>query len=211
MESIPYKKENLETKKFNKFVNLSFNLKNEIFYFLPFSQQMTEIFILNKRFIYAINNNILAKIFIKEDPDNLKESIINPYHGTIKSIQNKIENNLKNIQIDYLQKEIINDQICFFSFNLLSKKDKNSTLHINVNMLSIKYFDFYFELLKTNKNYETILLNYIHLGRYPKIIAHLVEALKINNTIKELNLSKCSLFEKSESLPLLAKGLNSNK
>jgi hypothetical protein len=77
-------------KKFNKFLKLNFNLKNEIFEFIPIDQTLTELILTNKPFSNAIFSKNHFK-YIKSSYVDLTRKV-NFISDRINDIKNEFAN-----------------------------------------------------------------------------------------------------------------------
>lgn len=163
-------------KKNNKFVNLNFNLKNEIFNFIPIEQVFTEMLCVNKKFNLIFRRKKLFNIILSLFQDLIKE--INFSVKNIKIIKSKFSSRME------IDEERLNE-ICNFFLKL--KFQKYSQLDLtDLKNLHIKYLT---EFLAKNLTLNYLFLFENKVGKHEGEIKALCEALVENKTLKYLYIS----------------------
>ncbi len=211
----------------SKFSSLNFNLKNNIFKYLPIQQKIDKIPIISKKFFQSVKKSKSMKIFFENFGKFMKEIQFN------KSIIEKIKSEFSNI---WEEEEILDDIICFL---LLNKNNKYESLDLreekdlDFKMLgkyiseakNIKSLDLYdteigrneenlklisYGLIK-NKSIEKINFNRNQIGIFPNHMIYIKDILEKNETIKTIYFYENQIGNNENDFFYLAQGIENNQ
>jgi len=171
----------MEIQKYNKFIKLNFNLKNEIFSFLQPKFIIDNVFLVCSCFLFAVKN-LKWLILIKKEE----------YRDFLSNKRHKFPE-MQDLMKYFIKKgesEIYSYYICLC---LSIKKYRNiEELKLKLNKtfkehekISIYLKDF----IVYSDNIKKLDLSYNKIGLNKLIMRYLNEALKINTTIDSINLS----------------------
>jgi hypothetical protein len=213
-----------------KFSQLNFNLKNEIFYFLPYVQLLEETFYINKSFSVALKFIKLLN-YVK---NNLKVLI-----HEINFIKERIKEMKKKLKQYTSQNELIYE-ICAILLNKKHKRNSTFTFNfsfkikqavvfkfilynkyikkLNLRNLNIEYNEhnlktLFESLIKCqNSNLQTLILSKNKIGHNSDDCLYLSKVLKKHNHIIELDIEENEIgFFSSNDFKLLMEGLSINE
>lgn len=207
---------------------LNFNLKNEIFSFLPFMQVLNELTKLNRRTLYTVKKKRDFKILFKnisilEETINFSRKelrLVGRYFSSI----GLSEGSLAEIYIYLLNRKYKSNNL-YFVYIYFLHSDYNFVcqfLKQNLTLRAIAFrFDRYFlnenkikNIFKIIENSNILIkLNFSNnfLGDNDYDIVYLAKMIKNNPCLKELNLSSNLVGQNPNDMPLLANALLINK
>lgn len=177
---------------------LNFNLKNEIFFFIPLNKIFEEVFYINKSCSFALKN--LKRLnYIKNNLNKLIHNI-----NFSKERTNEIKIKLENF-ID--QKEIIYE-ICAILLNKKHKKNSSYTFDGNTNLKKAVVFKF----IAYNKYIKRLNMKNFNIQFKQKTTRTLLEGIFNckSDSLQSLGLTNNKLGKNTEDTVLLKQILNKN-
>jgi len=217
----------------NKLTNLNFNLKNEIFDFLPFEDLIIQIMRVDRNFIFALKNRNSLKYIRKNMGYLLNNLEFYPCNiAGIKSIllQLELEDEYYCQIITYLLKIKYKNEYVLdlssrdlggnddFSFKVISYfikwNYKLLKLYLENNSLGVEKSNkvsYFSDALINNNTIQEIFLNENLLGNYSDNIKYLSQVISSNKTINSLYLSSNNLGNDPLNMKYLSEGLIINQ
>ncbi len=182
-----------------KFINLNFNLKNEILRYIPLTQIFKNIFKLNKKFLDSLKRRKLISLMVN-NMECFNNLIISFDKNLIIKIKEKVSR-----KINYSEIESNLDDFCTF---YLIQNFKVIDLNLKNGNLCIKTFS---KFLKYNETILKLYLSHNEIGSNESDLFYLCEGIKYNKSLSKIDISFNLIGKNKNDLFHIRNAISKNK